>query len=305
MSRRDQNFGVGLHRQSNHLMTTHGSYHSPYSKPIDMTDYAPLAYTAGPAAEYANGSARSESLDNTGAGWTSQRARWVADVLAQLGQLAIDWIGQPPRARLRRTLDIDIDHAFAAHADHPGVDGADVDSREDRSTMVRLLVTVSIAPRNDAPPICPRGSPVGDLTSTDALLDALHRLAAANEAGPRGLRPITDIAPPGALPAMAMFQVRTYIDQHLADRIQLAELAALTRLSVGRFIRAFRCSTGLPPYRYLIQCRVAAAAALIRATDRPLAEIAQETGFSDQSHLCRSFAQVLRMTPSSYRRQFR
>ena len=270
-----------------------------------MTDHATLAYTASPTAEIADGPALSEGAESTAAGWATQRARWVADVLAQLGQLAIDWIGQPPRTRLQRSLDIDIDHAFAAPAGNSGLDREDVGLRESESTMVRLLVTVSIPSRNDATPMGSQRDSSVNLTSADALLDALHRLTTMSGVVPGGLRSITDVAPAGALPAMAMFQVRSYIEQHLAERIQLSELAALTRLSVGRFIRAFRCSTGIPPYRYLIQCRVAAAAALIRATDRPLAEIAQETGFSDQSHLCRSFAQVLQMTPSSYRRQFR
>lgn len=270
-----------------------------------MSDYATLGYTAGRAAEFTNRPARHENVESMAAGWTAQRTRWVADVLAQLGQLAIDWVGQPPKTRLQRSLDIDIDHAFAVPAGNAGLDGADAETREGESTMVRLLVTVSIPPRNDTASTCSQRDSTDDLTSANALLDALHRLTATGGVMPRGLRPITDIVPPGALPAMAMFQVQSYIEQHLAERIQLAELAALTRLSVGRFIRAFRCSAGIPPYRYLIQCRVAAAAALIRATDRPLADIAQETGFSDQSHLCRNFAQVLQMTPSSYRRQFR
>ncbi|WP_425490123.1 helix-turn-helix domain-containing protein [Dyella telluris] len=104
---------------------------------------------------------------------------------------------------------------------------------------------------------------------------------------------------------MTLARVKGYIEQHLAERLQLADLAAITKLSVSRFISAFRCSTGTPPYRYLVQRRVAAAAVLIRETNRTLTQIAQETGFSDQSHLCRSFAQVLRMTPGNYRRIFR
>ena len=40
-------------------------------------------------------------------------------------------------------------------------------------------------------------------------------------------------------------------------------------------------------------------------TDRPLAEIAAATGFTDQSHFTRRFRQTTGLTPDAYRRRFR
>jgi transcriptional regulator GlxA family with amidase domain len=51
--------------------------------------------------------------------------------------------------------------------------------------------------------------------------------------------------------------------------------------------------------------RVAAAADLVKGTDRKLADIAVELGFFDHSHFVRVFARILGETPSAYRRRHR
>ena len=46
-------------------------------------------------------------------------------------------------------------------------------------------------------------------------------------------------------------------------------------------------------------------AARLLDTERPVADIALETGFTDQSHLTRVFRRSLRETPAAFRRRFR
>ncbi len=96
---------------------------------------------------------------------------------------------------------------------------------------------------------------------------------------------------------------RTVRDR-LADELlappSLATLAADLGLSRYQLLRAFRTTTGVPPYAWLAQYRVTRARALLDAGLRP-AEAAALVGFADQAHLTRWFRRVLGVTPAAYR----
>jgi AraC family transcriptional regulator len=91
----------------------------------------------------------------------------------------------------------------------------------------------------------------------------------------------------------------------LAADTSLSELAALCGLSRSYFVRAFKQSTGLPPYRWLSMQRAKHAKALLRGTTMPIADIAVACGFGDQSHLTRVFSKAFRISPAAWRRQWR
>jgi len=88
----------------------------------------------------------------------------------------------------------------------------------------------------------------------------------------------------------------------LDGKISLAELAGECRLPVSTFRRAFTATVGLPPHQWLMQCRLARAMNLMRASARPLAEIAKECGFTDERHLARVFICLTDTTPQEWRR---
>ena len=71
----------------------------------------------------------------------------------------------------------------------------------------------------------------------------------------------------GGLAPGALRRVLEHMRTHVADPITLEELAAIARLSVSHFARAFRDSVGLAPHRYLMRLRIATACELIRDTD--------------------------------------
>jgi AraC-like DNA-binding protein len=100
----------------------------------------------------------------------------------------------------------------------------------------------------------------------------------------------------------AVQQARRYIDEHFAEGVSLAELAAHVALSPYHLLRAFRAETGLPPHAYLDSVRIRRAERLI-AAGTPLAEVSAATGFSSQSHLTRRFRQIIGVTPGQYARQ--
>lgn len=83
----------------------------------------------------------------------------------------------------------------------------------------------------------------------------------------------------------------------------LSLLAEQCGFSRGHFIRVFRQTTGLPPYRWLLNERVRRACTLLDSTVVSIADIALQCGFSDQSHMTRVFSNILGITPAAWRRQ--
>ena len=105
----------------------------------------------------------------------------------------------------------------------------------------------------------------------------------------------------GGLAPRVLQRVRAYIDAHLGENIELAALADTAGLSRCHFARAFKQSVGCAPHYYLMQRRLEQAKKLIVETEFPLAQIALECGFSDQSHFSRRFLQYVGATPRSFR----
>jgi AraC family transcriptional regulator len=95
-------------------------------------------------------------------------------------------------------------------------------------------------------------------------------------------------------------RVSDYIEAHLDDRLTLADLSGVACLSPFHFSRSFKQAVGMGPQRYVMHRRVERAKALIRRTDHPLALIAQEVGFADQSHLTSVFRREIGVTPGNF-----
>jgi AraC-like DNA-binding protein len=89
---------------------------------------------------------------------------------------------------------------------------------------------------------------------------------------------------------------REYLEAHFAHNVSLAQLAHVAGLSPFHLVRVFHQSIGLPPHAYLNQIRLQRAKELLLA-GWPIASVAYEAGFTDQSHLTRRFKQVYGVTP--------
>lgn len=99
-------------------------------------------------------------------------------------------------------------------------------------------------------------------------------------------------------------RVRTFLETHFHEPVAVADLAEMCDLSRSYFIKAFKESFGRTPYRWLSEYRVARARTLLLG-DLPIAEIAIACGFSDQSHMTRSFTDLVGIAPGQFRRQNR
>jgi AraC family transcriptional regulator len=108
--------------------------------------------------------------------------------------------------------------------------------------------------------------------------------------GPRGLQPWQKLR------AEEMLRAR------LEGNITIKELATACSLSESHFARGFRTSFGASVHQHLIRLRIERAKALLSQKSKPLAEVAQLSGFCDQAAFTRSFSKVERITPSRWRR---
>jgi AraC-like DNA-binding protein len=91
------------------------------------------------------------------------------------------------------------------------------------------------------------------------------------------------------------------LNDDLAANLTLAQLADQVGVSRHRLTRLFRAAYGLPPHRFALAQRIRLARNLLESGLAP-AEVAQRTGFFDQSHLHRHFRRTLGMTPGQYAR---
>ena len=106
----------------------------------------------------------------------------------------------------------------------------------------------------------------------------------------------------GALDPRRLRRVTDFIEAQLGEDLTIEALAREASLSPFHFARAFKGATGTAPHRYLTYRRIERAKALIIGGELPLAEVADECGFSSQAHLTRRFKQFVGATPGEYRK---
>jgi AraC-like DNA-binding protein len=145
----------------------------------------------------------------------------------------------------------------------------------------------------------------------ELIFDALHAdLAQGSPAGPLVgesliaalLVQLTEAMPPASRPLAVPARERAIelIEARFAEPITLKDLATAAGVGVRQFSRAFRGATGQSAYQYLLQRRVEHAKGLI-AKGLPLADVAQQCGFVDQSQLTRTFTRRVGTPPGRYR----
>jgi AraC family transcriptional regulator len=93
--------------------------------------------------------------------------------------------------------------------------------------------------------------------------------------------------------------------ESFSSPLRMRQLAEEMRVHPAHFSRAFRRHFNCSPVEYLRRLRVEEARRLLLATSKCGATIAMQCGFSDQSHLNRSFLRQFGVTPAVYRRLVR
>ena len=101
---------------------------------------------------------------------------------------------------------------------------------------------------------------------------------------------------------MYIYKILQYVNENYRCDIGMADLSAVTGLSVDYMSRRFKAVMHLSPAEYIRRFRIAKAMELLSATDLPVARIAEETGFSDISLFSRVFKNAVGVPPASYRK---
>ena len=105
----------------------------------------------------------------------------------------------------------------------------------------------------------------------------------------------------GGLAASKLRQVLEYINAHLEEDIQLADLAAAVDMSQCYFASLFKQSMGIAPWQYVVQQRVERAKVLLRQRNNPISDVALQCGFNSQSHFAQQFRKLTGVTPKRFR----
>jgi len=99
-----------------------------------------------------------------------------------------------------------------------------------------------------------------------------------------------------------LVRVRERLEAECCGPLRLRDLCGEVGVSPSALLRSFENAFGLSPHRYQQSRRMAIARRLI-AAGVPLAAVAAECGYADQSHLNRWFRRVYGVTPGRFRRQ--
>jgi AraC family transcriptional regulator len=122
--------------------------------------------------------------------------------------------------------------------------------------------------------------------------DCARALLAEVLVGRASARPV----PPSWLP-----DVTAMLDARFAEPLRFDALARQLGLHPVYLSRAFQRYTGRTMQAYVRTLRLRHARHLLSASSRSITAIAADTGFADSSHLCRTFSELLELTPSAYR----
>jgi AraC-like DNA-binding protein len=95
----------------------------------------------------------------------------------------------------------------------------------------------------------------------------------------------------------------SFVEENLAEKISLREVAQMCGLGRFQFSRAFKQDLGTTFREFLIQRRVSRALQLFGNRKASVTEVAFAAGFNDLSYFARVFRRFVGVSPSLYRRE--
>jgi AraC-like DNA-binding protein len=105
-------------------------------------------------------------------------------------------------------------------------------------------------------------------------------------------------------PVRHLLRAKDLADSRYFEPLRVVDLAHAAGLSRGHFSGEFRRAFGESPHAYLLARRLERAAALLRASDRSVAEICAAVGLSSLGSFTTSFKRAYGVPPTVYRRRF-
>src|SRR6187455_2014061 len=105
-------------------------------------------------------------------------------------------------------------------------------------------------------------------------------------------------------PVRHLLRARDLADARYFEPLDVDDLARAAGLSRAHFSREFRRAFGESPHAYLLTRRLERAAALLRTTDRSVADICLSVGLQSVGSFTTSFTRTYGVSPTAYRATF-
>ena len=105
-------------------------------------------------------------------------------------------------------------------------------------------------------------------------------------------------------PARHLLRAKDLADARYFEPLGVDDMARAAGLSRAHFSREFRRAFGESPHAYLLTRRLERAAALLRTTDRSVADICFSVGLQSVGSFTTSFTRTYGMSPTAYRAAF-
>lgn len=99
-----------------------------------------------------------------------------------------------------------------------------------------------------------------------------------------------------------LYPLLEYIRLHYAQRLTVAEMAALLNISESGLYAAFKSAMGTSPIRYLNDYRLSVARELLLHTDKSIKSVAEAVGIPDPFYFSRLFRTAYGQSPQTYRK---
>ena len=98
--------------------------------------------------------------------------------------------------------------------------------------------------------------------------------------------------------------IQQYLQQHLAENLELGQIASHFAMTQRTLIRRFKLSTGDTPMAYLQKLRIEKAKQLLESSQLPIEQLLNVVGYEDLSSFRKLFQQYTSLTPKAYRDRF-
>jgi AraC-like DNA-binding protein len=101
-----------------------------------------------------------------------------------------------------------------------------------------------------------------------------------------------------------LLRAKDLADARYGEPMDVPTMARASYLSPAHFSREFRRTFGETPHQYLLTRRLERAAALLRTTDRSVADICLTVGLRSVGSFTTSFGRLFGLSPTAYRASY-
>ncbi|NLJ00464.1 MAG: helix-turn-helix transcriptional regulator [Bacteroidales bacterium] len=100
-------------------------------------------------------------------------------------------------------------------------------------------------------------------------------------------------------------KIYEYVFQNIQNEIKLSDAAELVYMEPSSFCRYFKKKTSRTFIDYVKNVRIGMAARLLAETDKQITQICYDCGYNNLANFNHYFKQIMKKTPSEYRKAFR